>query len=64
MQFEIVEDSHYRRFLKLVGYGLVAQVVDIMESPNKNIGILPMNKGCEMDREVLWQAARELLEAP
>lgn len=64
MQFEIVEDSHYRRFLKLVGYGFVAQIVDIVGSPDKHTILRPMNKGCEMDKEVLWHAARDLMEAP
>ena len=61
-KYSIVEDSHYRSFLKEEGYGFVAHVIHYM-TPDRFPGVelTPMNKGVDMSPQELrsaFEAAR------
>jgi hypothetical protein len=60
-QYTIVEDSHFRRFLKEQGYGFIAEgVVRHHGQVRAGVDVRPMNKGCDMapgDLEELWARA-------
>jgi hypothetical protein len=57
MTYTIIEDSHFRRFLKEEGYGFIARVYPYT-TPGKKSGakIMPMNKGVDMSADELEAA--------
>jgi len=54
-KYELIEDSHYRLFLKEEGYGYIAEVT-LGRGDDPSVTIAPVNKGCDMPRGELEAA--------
>jgi hypothetical protein len=56
--YSIVEDSHYRQFLKEEGYGFIGQL-QRRPKPDGTYDVLPLNRGVELSQEQLQAALQE-----
>jgi hypothetical protein len=57
--YSIVEDSHYRLFLKEEGYGFIAE---LLVNPEGEVAVRRVNKGVDMESTPLINIAEELLK--
>lgn len=54
MNYTIVEDSHYRQFLKEEGYGFIAEFWH-----NQGLQVRPVNKGVDMELSKLAELVKQ-----